>query len=680
MSILEISEFWRLATLATCLGASLAAVGCDDATSPGAEFLPTTDAQVGDGAAPAPFFRLDILSDVQAGALGPIAPLHLEGVEQDSGERFSRLLSADGQQLPLSVELPELADGRWALRVFQDRDGDGRWTGCPFPPRPEHVQAADSWDNIFGEVDARVFRGGAAEVRLDRRICGPGQPETGVRGTIQTVDGGLLDGAPIYMRVESLDVQPDLNLGDGERAPNQAGLTVPLLPGGLDATGAFAVGELLPGAHRLTFFVDGDGDLTPSPCTEQGLGGADRFVQVLESVQIVAGQRVALEPIVLAPRVCPEVLTGISGSLRLSADLEAAAAQDPEAVAPWGVLDGTIRVGLFDDLGLRASTRIAASIRARTQPIPFTVTGVSPGRWRVVAWLDRDEDQRFSPCNALSGAEVVWASLVDVEIGEDVTPLGELELRASGCPPLSGVYGTLTAQWEQGSAGSGRPVRVDLVGLDEGGERRSLPLFENHRELPVPDVGGQAPFAITGELNPGRYEATFYLDTDRDGVFESCRETPYGDRAAAQPIEIEVVDGQMLPVGDETTIELSTLDCLEQFTSIRPIVRLDELSERQRAASGALRMQLTERGGWGIDSQMVLLFSGIEGDVFESAQVRVAPGEYNVTVYADTSGDERFGACGDSAEDRVLARVDLVVDAIEPNPEPLLVLEASCGH
>ncbi|MCA9540292.1 MAG: hypothetical protein KC620_15445, partial [Myxococcales bacterium] len=100
---------------------------------------------------PAPTsFTLRVQSSVAAAEGAPTGPIRLL-IEDAAGERRDDLLLADVvERWPIEVNLDALPDGRFHFTVYQDRDADGAYDGCPFPPGPEHTEQADRFDNLVG--------------------------------------------------------------------------------------------------------------------------------------------------------------------------------------------------------------------------------------------------------------------------------------------------------------------------------------------------------------------------------------------------------------------------------------------------------------------------------------------------------------------------------------------------
>lgn len=555
-----------------------------------------------------------------------------------------------GATWPRVATLDDLIPGTWQIAVFQDRDRDGAFDDCPFPPRVGDPERALTLDGLSGRT---VLTGGRqAEVVIEQRVCGPGDRETGIAGTV--VPSEPVPG-PIVVFLQPV-------VADGESAPPSMRIT--LQDEDLDQPLPFSLGEILPGRWRLTLFADADGDATPSPC-DGAPGGEDRFLTPAVEVEVVAGRRLELpEPLTLAPLDCPERLTGLTGQVALAPGL----APDPRLGGPLGPLAGPVRVAFFPSAGGDpvAATTLLPAVDARPLPHPFTLTHLPVGSWRLVAWVDRDDDGAFTPCGGLAGIDALWVQQEDVRVVDgEILELAPLELVQHPCDARAetGLTGRVQVELEDGVVGSGRPLRLELRPHD-GGPVLRIPLLANHRD-------GARRFIASG-LPAGRHDLIFHVDTDRDGVFVDCRQAPYADRAALAMNNVEIPEGQIVSLGTPT---LSLLGCAIPRAELRPRVLVG--AGVDPAAEGAVRLEVVEAGGYREERVLVLRHGpGREEPLIEP--IRLAPGEFRLTAWLDTVADERLGTCGGPDADAAVARVTLRLDAANPQAEPLLVLNPAC--
>ncbi len=679
---------WALALLA---GLS----ACDDGPGSAPAGAQGVDAGLDAGIVAGPS---ELIVDVDPSASRPTGPLLLLAEHVETADRIVRHLAGVTDRWPARFDLDDLAPGRYRLTIFQDRDGDDVFDGCPFPAMPADTERADTLDNVYGTVDADLTQGGTIEVTLARHVCGPGDALTGMRGVLAPPEDADLAGMPVFLLLEPLDTfRPTEFTADAGPAegPAAVALRLPLFPDGLDGPTAFDVGELVPGVYRLTFFADADGDHSPSLCQAQGLGGGDRFAQTVDRFQVVAGRHTDLgEPLALVAAPCPAALTGLTGTLELTDELQQVLGGDGDALRAQGLLAGPVRLALVPQTGGEPveAMPLLASADARPLPHRFTVTGLPPGTWRIVVWIDRDRDGLFAPCNGLpAGLDAVYHVREDVYVREgQLLELGSVLLDQGECQSEAptGVLGRLAVELESGSVGSGRPVRLELLPVDAVGERRSILLFENHRQLPVdPDAteddDGYARFVVNGGVMPGRYRAVAYVDYDRDGAFVPCLDAPFADRAASGLLDrcdddecptIEVVPGTLADLGE---LEVRTLGCEVPSAQVEPVLRVAARAPMELIEAGPVRLRLEEAGGWH-DDRLLRMRVGLPGEELLGPPVPLAPGRYRVTAYVDADGDGAYGDCGSEALDPIWGRAEVALDEANPQASVDLVLDRRC--
>lgn len=628
--------------------------GCETGPSPVEDPapIPWVDAEVGDP------FALTI--EPVLATLPPLGrPLVLIARNLDTGEVVMQVL-APVLNWPHVVTLSELARGRWAFAAFIDRDADRVFDDCPFPPAPIDSEHLDTLDSFSGEAILRVVPGGRGTLRVEQRICGPGTRATGLRGSVEPPEGGSVDG-PINLILEPARDADRL----GDPAPP---VRLNLRQGALSAALGFEIGELSPGRYTVTAFADADGDATPSPCSS-GLGGADRFVSASQSINIPADQRVSLaEPLVLRAAECPEALTGLVGQISLEPDLPA----DPAFDGPLGPVSGQVHLAWFPSANAEpvAKAPILSSVAARPLPHAFTVTGVPPGLWRMVAWIDRDRDGSFTPCGGLTGIDTTWTQVEDVQVVEGVlSPLEPLVLTRHPCDANAetGLTGTLAVDLESGAVGSGRPVRAELIPLSNEAPR-SLQLADNHTAL-SPD----GRFIAAG-IPAGRYDVIVYLDTDRDGRLISCRQAEFADRAIARRDAVTIEGGRITDLGE---VAVQSEGCDTPRAEIRPQFNFSERIPDDIEAD--LRVIVQERGGWRIERRLRTRVDPSVGTLFTES-LDLAPGEFRVTAWLDTNGNGAFDDCGAESEDAVVARLDLTLDEGAAVRSPIFEMDLACGR
>ncbi len=654
---------------------ALLAFGCDagDGEASGSEPTPTPDAgRPADQGVDTTPLRVRLTNALPMNAPRARLQLLVEGVDVD----FHRVDPVPPFDVwPVDVEVEPVPPGTYRLVVFQDRNGDEVFDGCPFPPDPGHTAAADEFDNVHGVYEGPVGGDDAIGVVVERHICGPGEAATGLRGRVVPPEGGELDGVAIHLMLTPLAdrrLAPD---DEDEMHGAPMPLQVPLLPRGLTEAVDFEVGELVPGEYQLVLYADEDEDGKPTLCGP-GLGGGDRHVATIQRFEIVAGERRALptELLLAQPEGCPDALTGVHGTLRLDVALVGQHAEDPALTEPLGLLAGPVRLALFDETDQAVeSVEILPGLDGKAHG--FTVSGLPAGVWRLAVWLDRDDDGQFAPCGGLpAGLDTVYVQLDDVEVRDgELVDAGEVVLSQGECDPgvVSGVRGRLSAPSEEGSVGSGRPVRLELYPVAEGAERRSLLLFENHHALPA----DEAPF-VSIDVPPGAYQGRIYLDTDRDGDFTSCLDAPFGDRATTEIFHVDVVEGGLIDLGSHAPV---LLGCDVPDTGLLPEVVGDALVDDEHAV-GPLRLWIEEAGGWAEDRQLRRRFEP-DGDAVATPRISLAPGSYRVVAYVDVDDDAHYTACGEhegAPADGYAASVEIVLDEQGREARPELLLARVC--
>jgi hypothetical protein len=437
----------------------------------------------------------------------------------------------------------------------------------------------------------------------------------------------------------------------------------------LNAPLSFSIGELAPGAYTLVAFADADGDATPTPCVMDGVGGGDRFVSLPRNVTISAGQRIALgTPLVLSPAVCPERLTGLTGTVTLTPDLPA----DPDFDGPLGPLSGPLRLAWFPSINAEAVAQatVLAAIDDRPLPHAFTVSGVPDGIWRMVAWIDRDRDGSFTPCGGLTGIDATWVQVEDVRVVDgEIRALEPLVLERNPCNDTAetGLTGTLAVDIEPGAVGSGRPVRAELTPLQDLASR-SLQLAENHTRLPA-----ERRFIASG-VPAGRYDVIIYLDTDRDGRLTSCREDPYADRAIARREAVTIESGRITALGE---VQVQSEGCEVPRAEISPQFNFSERIPEGIVAD--LRVLIEERGGFSSERRLRRRIDPQIGTLFTES-IDLAPGEYRLTAWLDTEANATFDDCTAERPDQVVARLDLTLDENAAVRSPIFTMDLACGQ
>lgn len=635
--------------------AVVGALGCQTETTPRSAPPPDDpiDAEVG------PPFELTI--NPRLTSQPPIErSLTLRARNLDVGTEIVQVLPPV-MAWPQVVSIDSLGRGRWHIQIFVDRAADQIFDDCPFPPSPVDPERLDTVDAFAGSAVLRVVPGGRGEIMVEQRICGPGDVETGLTGNIAALNGAVVEG-PIRLMITPRAAADDVG-------PPAAPLRVTLNHNALDGPLPFSIGELAPGAYTLVAFADADGDATPTPCLDGAVGGGDRFVSPPRNMTVVAGQRVTLtDPLILSPAACPDALTGLIGRVALTPDLPA----DPDFDGPLGPLSGPLRLAWYPSINAEAVAQatVLEAIDDRPLPHTFTVSGVPPGVWRMVAWIDRDRDGSFTPCGGLSGIDATWVQVEDVVVADgELRMIEPLVLARNPCDDAAqtGLTGTLAVDVEPGAVGSGRPLRAELIPLQDLAPR-SLQLAENHTQLPA-----ERRFIANG-IPAGRYDVIVYLDTNRDGRLTSCRDDAYADRAVARRESVTVEAGRITDLGE---VRVQSEGCEVPRAELRPQF---DFSERIPAGTvGDLRIEIEERGGFRTERRLRRRIDPQIGTLFTES-IDLAPGEYRLTAWLDTEANGAFDDCEAEHADQVVARLDLTLDEDAPVRSPIFTMDLACGQ
>ncbi len=240
---------------------------------------------------------------------------------------------------------------------------------------------------------------------------------------------------------------------------------------------------------------------------------------------------------------------------------------------------------------------------------------------------------------------------------------------------MSGLRGLLAFEGEEmGPVASGRPIRLSLTPTGEG-ERLGFNLLDNHRR--PPEGARQPQFIVSSDISPGTYQARIFLDTDRDGHFTPCADDAFGDRASAEPFMIDVLEGELLDVGER---RLEFFGCPVPEVAVVAEVELAEHVQWSGLDAGPLRLLIEEAGGWSEDRLLGRRFDG-EAEPQAAQRIALAPGVFRLTAYIDADEDERLATCDEEAVLETLAAVvEVRLDAEQPEARPQLSLEPYCGR
>jgi len=373
-------------------------------------------------------------------------------------------------------------------------------------------------------------------------------------------------------------------------------------------------------------------------------------------------------PVDLTKADCPEQLSGIAGTIEIGASLDPALLG---STTPTKLLEGALWVRLVPSTGEGdvINVPVVETIIGRPLPLRYTVTGVDPGLWHVTAYLDRDEDTNFSPCNIVSGGldavsgrvESVRARLDEIIESDRIL----LNLLECGQNELSAVRGQMAVHQEEGPVGSGRPVILEVKRTGEPSEPQYVTLFENHTY--IEGSGG----TFIKQLSPGQYSGKFFVDTTRDSIYTECLETRFGDRYLSESFEFELGSDNITDLGQ---FVLSPNACPPFEQPIRLEIIPDE--SLQMLPPRQLSIRVRESGGW---SETTRLGDWEEDDGAWIPEFRpLPPGQYQFTVYTDEDENGEYSPCPDRGGDRFTAEFALEVRADRGPPAARFPLTDGC--
>jgi len=581
-------------------------------------------------------------------------PYQIEIRERETDTLVRTIRIPFNSQWPLNVEMGPGWSGRYAIRAYLDRQGDGVFDDCPFPPSQIDTERADFFDNVQGHTQASFPSKNMPSLVMERRICGPGQSDTGIRGRIE----GLTPDEPAELKLKATELNSGLTL---RMTVNEY----------LDVDSGeirFQLAELPPGNYDLVFFLDNDNDNSPTPCSVR-YGGADRAVVEQTNIAILANSITELtEAVTLIRGDCPEQLTGLTSTVELSANLNLMGLDGDRAAK---LLHGRLWIRLMPTSGDRDMINVPVldGLLGRPEPFEFTVTGVEPGLWQMTAYLDRDEDRVFSPCNAVNaGLDTISGRLESVRIRDnelvvtEPTPLELLDCEQVGLSAIRGQVNTLS---ESGAIGSGRPLILEIESQDGDQNKQSITLFEDHNQL------NQRGATFVKRLEPGVYTARIFVDTTRDSTYNGCDAEIYGDRYVGPDISFEVLTDSVTELGG---FELAPqIECSQALRLVDlEIIAPTELS----TPINQLSLDIEEAGSWSTTLN-IDAWETITG-VWHLPSQELPPGQYTFTVYSDDDANGQFTPCPEGGLDRYSATFSVEIPVDRAPPTARFPLNAHC--
>ncbi|MEE2757094.1 MAG: hypothetical protein VYA30_10555 [Myxococcota bacterium] len=552
---------------------------------------------------------------------------------------------------PHTIRSDKQLRGSHQLVAFLDRNADGQFDNCPFPSTMNATESADQFDNIQSTKTVTFPLNNSVELNFERRICGPGVMATKLVGSIEGLDFPT-DGP---LRLTAVNRQDD------------SVIRVQVVPYTDQSTNSvrFEIPEFLPGVYDVTLFTDEDDDFNPTSC-DALFGGADRHVASPVSVTILDGVSNEVDaPFQFSPSVCPERLTGVSGSIGFGSTIPIG---DLNQSSLSGLVEGKLWINLYplDDNSESIDVPIETDLLARSGPLKYTVTGVPTGLWRLTAYIDRDEDRFFSPCNTVGGGlDAISGSVDSIRIQpEEISRTGDVVLDVIECDEssLSAVRGELTIVGESGPIGSGRRVNLHVTKSDQVGDSQTITIFENHND----HIGATSQFLK--QLNPGQYTGQFFVDTTRDALFNTCTPDTYGDRYVSQDIAFDISENTITELG--SFVLTPAADCHDASQEVQIVVDASNVST---VIPQDMYLLVSESGGW------TEIFSLRDQNLGASFSVGTfPPGDYRLTVFQDANSNGSFDDCDLDGLDTVYGTTVLEIDADLSPPETRINLRINC--
>lgn len=334
--------------------------------------------------------------DAPLGALrGPVIATvtRVDGSEETVSWRIME--SIWDRPLPHMFTLTGLSSGVWQLRVFLDRDEDGRYTPC------EGLGAGlDAVHALVEEVE--ILAGelvDVGELRLGVERCADEMP-TGVSGRIllETEEGAVGSGRPVR-----LDLYPDDDRNEQ--------VSVQLVENHWEADGEAAFSHTVaPGRYRALVYVDSNRDGEFTDCMSAPFG--DRAVSMAIPLNVLPGQLVDLGELPVSTIGCPIPETEVRPILAIP-------------IRGPGLTFDDLRIHLVEDGGWMQEMPVIAQGGIGRVVLP--AMRLAPGQYRMTATL-----MNVRPMPPVGCERPVPTLRTSVSFHlDEMTPIIEPELRVS---------------------------------------------------------------------------------------------------------------------------------------------------------------------------------------------------------------------------------------------------------
>jgi uncharacterized protein (DUF2141 family) len=302
--------------------------------------------------------------------------------------------------LPGARTITGLEPGLWSIAAWVDRDGDGQFGPCG--------GLAGGLDAVSGRADTvQIADGLVRALRIELRQGDCDLELGGLQGDLRVpLEAGPV-GSGRAVRLDLFDEVREDRLSvqlfeDHWRMPDTEGP---------EQLGRFArTAELPPGTYATVAYLDTDRDGRYTPCDPvTGFGDrassqpGDAAEPNFETLQIAPGHLAELGTVTLRDLACPIPDTTIAPTIVVLGGRD-----EPAAALRLHIEEAG---GWTDDLPLSDALT----------PLPgveFTVPrrALPPGRYRLTAYLDTDDDQTLDPCE--SDPFDAWVGRIEIELSE----------------------------------------------------------------------------------------------------------------------------------------------------------------------------------------------------------------------------------------------------------------------
>lgn len=132
------------------------------------------------------------------------------------------------------------------------------------------------------------------------------------------------------------------------------------------------------------------------------------------------------------------------------------------------------------------------------------------------------------------------------------------------------------------------------------------------------------------------------------------------------PFDLEVIEGTLSTLAE--IVEVTTLDCPAPMVTLSPQI---EPAPGVQAGAGSLWLEIREAGGWSTRLELgeIDWLGGVDIE-----PIALTPGTFQITAYIDDPPNGRLDDCDALTPDPWQARVEVDLDAENPDAQPILRL------